>query len=115
MRQRCSDIARYPAVDRAARATRDVLRGYRCWRLAPGGLDTESLSFEIEPFSRQTEHGSCFFDPSTTLLERVLHHCLLDMADGSRHWLIEADDDFSRIEHSFRRRDRATGRGDFRR
>jgi len=87
-------------VDRAARATWEVLGGCR-WRLALGGLDAESLSFEIEPFSRQTEHGSCFFDPSAALLERVLHHRLLEMADGSRHWLIEADDDFSRIEHPF--------------
>src|SRR6188472_4303191 len=106
MRQRCSDIARYPAVDRAAGATREVLRGCR-WRVALGGLDAESLSFEIEPFSRQAEHRRGLFDSASALLERVLHHRLLEMPESRWHRLIETDNHLCRFEYPLGRRDRA--------
>src|SRR5678816_884779 len=91
---------------RARPSARSGADGRARWR-----LDAEALPLQIKTLPRQTEHRRGVLDAAFTLLQRVLHHRLLEVTDGGGHRLIEADDDLGRVEGAFGRRHRpARGR-----
>jgi hypothetical protein len=75
----------------------DRCKRFRCFA---GRFEAVADAFQVEPLSRNSEHGGGFLEASAAFLQGELNHRALDVSDAGRHRLIEADDDFGVVQNA---------------